>query len=102
MSKNDSKQLVVPSGKPMSLFVKSSGSTSVLTALRTDSIESLVARVEQKSGQTISGRHFLSYGGKMLNKDLCLADYNIQSEATLNILPVLLGGGKILMMISSI
>lgn len=61
----------LPSGKTIALDVESG-----------DSIDNVKQKVQNAAGVSVT-EQYLYYGGKFLNNDRTLADYNIQKESTL-------------------
>lgn len=59
-----------------------SGETIALDAESGDSIDNVKQKVQNAAGVSVT-EQYLYYGGKFLNNDRTLADYNIQKESTL-------------------
>lgn len=78
----------------MQIFTKTiSGKSVTLNVRKTDRVESVKLRIQEKEGTEVSLQR-LFLGGKNLENDKTLFDYNVQSESTLHLTMSLRGGGS--------
>jgi hypothetical protein len=78
--------------KEVQIFVKTlNGKTIALMISPADTVDKLLAKVEQRT-QIPSSEQRLLYGGKQLELGKLLADYNITKESTLHLVLRLRGG----------
>jgi hypothetical protein len=76
----------------MQVFVRTlAGKMITLNVEKSDSIESLKAKVEEKEGIRAKDQRFV-FGGKNLVDGQTLGDYNVQDGSTLNLVLHLAGG----------
>nr|CDS32178.1 ubiquitin (ribosomal protein L40) [Hymenolepis microstoma] len=79
----------------MQIFVKSvSGKTIPIEVEPTDTVERVKAIMQQKEGIPLSEQRLI-YGGRQLEDNRALSDYNIRRESTLHLLLRLRGGMQI-------
>ena len=80
----------------MKIFITSIvGKTFTLGVNSSDKIEDIKTKIAKKEGTPIqSKRLILIFGGKHLEDDRTLADYNVQNNSTLHLV-MRLRGGKI-------
>jgi hypothetical protein len=74
------------------VFIKTlSGKTTTLDLDRADTIASVKNRIQEKEG-IAPGEQRLIFGGKQLEDDRTLSDYNINAESTVHMVLRLRGG----------
>lgn len=77
----------------MQVFIKTlTGRTITIIVEETDSIKTVKQKVKDKDGVPVDEQRLL-YGGSELQDKNTLADYCIQSEATIHLVLRLPGGG---------
>ena len=80
----------------LQLFIKTlNGDTITIQANLTDKILTIKEKIQKKQDNLLPSHQRLIYGGKQLEDDKTLMDYNIQSEATLHLVVRLKGGQTI-------
>ena len=80
----------------LQLFIKTlNGDTITIQANSTDKILTVKEKIQKKQDNLLPSHQRLIYGGKQLEDDKTLMDYNIQSEATLHLVVRLKGGQTI-------
>ena len=69
----------------MQIFVRTlAGKQIALNVEKTDTVESLKAKIEDKEGIKAKDQRFV-FGGKNLQDGNTLGDYNVQENSTLNL-----------------
>ena len=80
----------------LQLFIKTlNGDTITIQANSSDKIITIKEKIQKKQDNLLPSHQRLVYGGKQLEDDKTLMDYNIQSEATLHLVVRLKGGQTI-------
>ena len=80
----------------LQLFIKTlNGDTITIQANSTDKILTVKEKIQKKQDNLLPSHQRLLYGGKQLEDDKTLMDYNILSEATLHLVVRLKGGQTI-------
>ena len=80
----------------LQLFIKTlNGDTITIQANSTDKILTVKEKIQKKQDNLLPSHQRLLYGGKQLEDDKTLMDYNIPSEATLHLVVRLKGGQTI-------
>ena len=76
----------------MQIFIKTlSGKTMTLEVDKTDSVESVKRKIEEKEGIEV-GQQRLVFGGKQLEDNYTLGDYNIENDSNIHLVLRLRGG----------
>ena len=79
----------------MQIFIKTlSGKTITLDIEKTDSVESVKRKIEEKEGIEV-GQQRLVFGGKQLEDNYTLGDYNIENDSNIHLVLRLRGGMQI-------
>ena len=82
-------------GGGMQIFIKTlSGKTITLDIEKTDSVESVKRKIEEKEGIEV-GQQRLVFGGKQLEDNYTLGDYNIENDSNIHLVLRLRGGMQI-------
>ena len=69
----------------MQIFVRTlAGKVIALTCEKSDTIESIKSKIEEKEGIRSQDQRFV-FGGKNLVDGRTLGDYNVQDQSTLNL-----------------
>ena len=78
----------------MQIFIKAlTGKTFTLDVESSDKIEDVKTKIAKKEGLPNHNKRFiLIFGGKTLEDDRTLADYNVQKDSTIHLLMRLRGG----------
>ena len=80
----------------LQLFIKTlNGDTITIQANLTDKILTIKEKIQKKQDNLLPSHQRLIFGGKQLEDDKTLMDYNIQNEATLHLVVRLKGGQTI-------
>ncbi len=80
----------------LQIFIKTlNGDTITIQANSSDKIITIKEKIQKKQDNLLPSHQRLIYGGKPLEDDKTLMDYNIQSEATLHLVVRLKGGQTI-------
>ena len=80
----------------LQIFIKTlNGETITIQANSSDKIITIKEKIQKKQDNLLPSHQRLIYGGKQLEDDKTLMDYNIQSEATLHLVVRLKGGQTI-------
>ena len=80
----------------LQIFIKTlNGDTITIQANSSDKIITIKEKIQKKQDNLLPSHQRLIYGGKQLEDDKTLMDYNIQSEATLHLVVRLKGGQTI-------
>ena len=74
--------MVLPLRGGIQIFVKTYDKTITLEVETSDTIASVKSKIQDKIGIS-AALQWLTYGGKMLENDHTLSDYNIQKKSTL-------------------
>jgi ubiquitin C len=79
----------------MQIFLKTlTGRTMTLNVEANDTIEEVKRRITEKEGIPV-GEQRLIFGGKNLESERTIADYNIQNESTIHLILRLRGGMQV-------
>ncbi|CAF1073209.1 unnamed protein product [Adineta steineri] len=88
--KNRQKKL--EAGTSFQIFIKTlTGKSLIITVMKEDTVEDLKIKIQDREGVP-PDRQRIIYGGKQLQDDLTLFDYNISKDATLHLVLRLPGG----------
>ena len=80
----------------LQIFIKTlNGDTITIQANLTDKILTIKEKIQKKQDNLLPSHQRLIFGGKQLEDDKTLMDYNIQNEATLHLVVRLKGGQTI-------
>jgi ubiquitin len=80
----------------LQIFIKTlNGDTITIQANSSDKIITIKEKIQKKQDNLLPSHQRLIFGGKQLEDDKTLMDYNIQSEATLHLVVRLKGGQTI-------
>jgi len=80
----------------LQIFIKTlNGETITIQANSSDKIITIKEKIQKKQDNLLPSHQRLIFGGKQLEDDKTLMDYNIQSEATLHLVVRLKGGQTI-------